>query len=146
MAKRIRGDDERRFLSKVHERPDGCWIWVGGRRSNGYADFSVGAHGHVRAHRWSYERWVGPIPDGLEIDHLCRVRACVNPDHLEPVTGAENNRRAPGCQPKARCKNGHPFDEENTYIRKDRNKRECRACRREAWARWLLRSSTAQEK
>jgi hypothetical protein len=67
-----------------------CWIWAKGFYSDGY-----GQRRHQRAHRWMYEQIVGPIPEGLTLDHLCRVKACVNPDHLEPVTSAENVRRAP---------------------------------------------------
>lgn len=81
-------------------------------------------------HRYSYERAEGPVPAGLELDHLCRVRSCVNPEHLEPVTHRENMRRGSGWSgrhaQKAMCKSGHPFDEANTYWR--RGGRACRAC------------------
>lgn len=76
-----------------------CLLWTGTRRLEGYGQFAVrriGVKQTVRAHRWLYERWVGPIPDGMHLDHLCRTPACVNPAHLEPVTGAENTRRAHG--------------------------------------------------
>ena len=80
-----------RFFAKV-EIGD-CWLWVGLLDEDGY-----GRHAHFwqvhRAHRWLYEYLVGPVPDGLQLDHLCRVRHCVNPDHLEPVTGAGNLRRS----------------------------------------------------
>lgn len=79
-------------FAKYVDKTTGCWLWIGYRYSNGY-----GAITHERkqilVHRWAYERFVGPVPDGLTIDHLCAVRHCVNPDHLEPVTGAENTRR-----------------------------------------------------
>jgi hypothetical protein len=86
--------DRRHPLDRI-EVPDlnGCWIWSGGLKLNGYGYLRVGKKGHL-AHRWVYEELVGPIPNGLTIDHLCRVKACVNPDHLEPVTNAENIRRA----------------------------------------------------
>jgi hypothetical protein len=70
----------------------GCWEWIGTCQSNGYGAFAV-AGKTLRAHRWAYEHFVGPIPVGLTIDHLCRNRTCVNPEHMEPVTSAENTRR-----------------------------------------------------
>lgn len=83
----------------------------------------------VPAYRFAYEFLVGPIPDGLELDHLCRVRLCVNPAHLEPVTHAENNKRAGVA--KTHCKWGHPYNEANTYRRRDRpGNRQCRVCAR----------------
>ena len=76
-----------------------------------------------------YEAMVGPIPDGLHLDHLCRVRRCCNPGHLEPVEPAENTRRGAQARPKAEvCKYGHPYDEQNTRIHK--NGRDCRECHR----------------
>ena len=89
----------------------------------------------VRAHRLYYERHVGPIPDGLEMDHLCRNRACVNPDHLEPVTRAENNRRKAVAQ--THCKNGHPLSGDNLLATK--RQRACRACQRERSRRHYAR-------
>lgn len=90
-------------------RPDesGCWLWTGAVTSSGYG--SVGVNGRSEsAHRHLYALLVAPIPAGLEIDHLCRVRLCVNPDHLEPVTRAENLRRAREHHvPKRACKYGH---------------------------------------
>lgn len=81
-----------RFWSKVE--PDGsCWGWRGHRQPNGYGQFSENQR-VIYAHRWAYEHFIGPIPAGLHIDHLCNNPSCVKPDHLEPVTQAENNRRA----------------------------------------------------
>jgi hypothetical protein len=106
IVQRIMRDDEARFLQYVDKdgptpiyRPElgPCWIWTGVKhKRHGYGRFYVGGRGgrYIQAHRWSYEASVAPIPAGLTIDHLCRVTRCVNPTHLEPVTGAENNRRA----------------------------------------------------
>lgn len=80
-----------RFLEKV-EITEGCWLWTANTRW-GYGQFYVGGNRKAPAHRWFWEYLYGPIPDGLQIDHLCCTTACVNPGHLEPVTGAENNRR-----------------------------------------------------
>ncbi len=93
----IHGDDVARFFSYVDKTgPGGCWLWTGLLYPHGYAQFRVNG-ANVGAHRWSYEHHVGPIPEGLTIDHVhargCRHRHCVNPDHLEAVTAAENNRR-----------------------------------------------------
>lgn len=83
---------EDRFWAKVDKCRDGCWVWTAKGTPAGYGQFRVDGV-DVYAHRFSYELHVGPIPDGLQIDHLCRVTSCVNPAHLEPVTGAENLRR-----------------------------------------------------
>jgi hypothetical protein len=120
-----------RFEKKFCPEPNtGCWLWHGATTVGGYGVCGGRKH-RSYAHRWSYEHFVGPIPDGLEIDHLCRVRCCVNPDHLEPVTHEENLRR--GESPAARCSRlthcpaGHAYDEANTMRRAD-GSRECHAC------------------
>lgn len=86
-----------RLMAKVQRSEGGCWLWTGSITRAGYGRIR-GADAHdgrtVLAHRLAYELLVGPIPQGLHLDHLCRVRRCVNPEHLEPVTLAENNRRA----------------------------------------------------
>jgi len=93
---RYRPDWKAYFLSKISPEPNsGCWLWTGCCEEKGYATiYKDNWKGHRPAHRFSYETFVGPIPHGLHIDHKCRVRCCVNPDHLEPVTVAENNRRS----------------------------------------------------
>jgi len=112
-----------RFWSKV-EKTDSCWLWIAARdRKAGYG--TIGYQGKVvKAHRLAYEMLVGPIPSDREIDHLCRVRNCVNPEHLELVTHAENMRRRP---PTTHCVNGHEYDEANTHIDK-RGAKDCRKC------------------
>lgn len=111
-----------------------CWIWTASvYQVSGYGQFSPIRGAKVVAHRFAYELLVGSVPEGLELDHLCRVRACVNPAHLEPVTHRENVRR--GVSPMAEqhrqttCIHGHPFDDENTYIRPGTQDRQCRTCR-----------------
>lgn len=105
---------------------DDCWLWTGALHTHGYGMLNV--DGLVRrAHRLVYEMLVGPIPDERpHLDHLCRVRHCVNPSHLEPVTNAVNVRR--GAEARTHCKNGHPWSEENTYVRKDTGSRQCKTC------------------
>lgn len=99
------------LLNKSHVTPSGCWQWDQYTDLDGYGTLKHGA-GTIRAHRWSYEALIGPIPTGLVIDHLCRNRGCVNPEHLEPVTVRENNVRGQGFggsnSRKATCLRGHP--------------------------------------
>ena len=135
-----------RFWLKVRIQENGCWKWMGGRSTNGYGQFSVNLR-HVQAHRWAYEQLVGPFPPGLESDHLCRNRACVNTAHLEPVTHVENLRRGSGGKgigwwhrAKTQCLRGHPFNKANTYFRLTGG-RACRPCQRMHTAAWRVRNS-----
>lgn len=109
---------------------DECWIWTGSHTVDGYGNLRAESGKTVRAHRAVYELLVGPVPEGLMLDHLCRQRDCVKPSHLEPVTNAENVRRGEaGGKPKTECLNGHPFNEINTYIHPTKGSKECRPCR-----------------
>jgi hypothetical protein len=107
-----------------------CWVWRGRTTKKGYGVFRAAGR-EIRAHRWSWAALVGDIPAGLVLDHLCRNHPCVNPDHLEPVTRAENTRRGPIPKRNAsrnRCLEGHLYSTENTVIYDD--KRHCRICMR----------------
>jgi hypothetical protein len=84
---------EERFFAKV-DVPSTCWMWTGAVNAEGYGVFQTWPSGTVLAHRWSWELFHGPIPEGLHMDHLCHERRCVNPDHLDPVTNGENVRRS----------------------------------------------------
>ena len=115
------------FFKKI-EKTETCWIWKGNINKEGYGKFWRKDKMKI-AHRFSYELHKGEIPDGLQLDHLCRVRNCVNPDHLEPVTPLENIRRSPFFNGyKTHCKHGHEFIPENTKIMFDGH-RECKICR-----------------
>lgn len=114
---------------------DGCWLWTGNLQSGGYGHAMVGNGRGALAHRHVYELLVGPIPEGLHLDHLCRVRNCVRPDHLEPVTPAVNTLRGEGYSAvnarKTHCPNGHEYD----WVRSD-GRRWCRICLRERTLAW----------
>ena len=132
----------RRFDAKWTPEPNtGCWLWAAGTSIGGYGQF-WSERKMVPAHRYAYTRWVGPIPDGLQLDHLCRVRNCVNPGHLEPVTSRENTLRGetvPAANAaKTHCVHGHEFTPGNTYIRPD-GWRRCRICQADADARCRAR-------
>lgn len=127
---------DERFWEKV-KKAEACWIWTGSLDRHGYGQFW-----HQKklrqAHRWSYERFVGPIPAGLTLDHLCRTPACVNPEHLEPVTQGENTLRGDTFQArnaaKTHCPRGHLLAGDNLRRRHDGHRacRECDTARRRA--------------
>lgn len=122
------------FWDKVDEQADGCWHWIGATDDAGYGRFRSREHGTNMAHRIAYLALAGPIPDGLSLDHLCRVRCCVNPDHLEPVTARENILRGYGRGAnearQTHCQHGHPLSGDNLYI-KPNGRRQCRQCNRD---------------
>jgi hypothetical protein len=122
---------QERFWSKV-QKSNACWLWTAARCSTGYGHFNV--DGCIqKANRVAYELVKGPIPKGLTLDHLCRNKKCVNPDHLEPVTIAENVLRGMGSPAmnarKIFCKHGHELSGDNLYLRREGG-RKCRACQR----------------
>lgn len=126
------------FWNKVNKsgtlspfRPDlgPCWIWNAAKMPTGYGYFAIGGNRSTYAHRIAYESLRGPIPSGLTIDHLCRMRACVNPEHLEVVTREENGRRTATVTPRpirTHCRLGHPLQGKNIYITNGATC--CRAC------------------
>ena len=122
------------FWQKV-VKTESCWNWVGYLMPRGYGRTHIGKKNKL-AHRATYEELVGPIPNGLDIDHLCRNRRCVNPGHLRPATRRQN-LLAPGslspskaCSEKTHCYRGHPFDAGNYRIMRDGSRR-CVVCERD---------------
>lgn len=142
-----------RFWAKViaerHDRlPCLCWTWVGSRDPEGYGQYNI--RGQVlKAHRMAWTGLVGPIEDGLQLDHLCRQRACVRPAHLDPVPCRENTLRGVGPSAlnarKTHCVNGHLLSGSNLRIADSDKRRECVECRR-AWNRKNMRRYRGQSK
>lgn len=128
-----------RYLAKIWFTDD-CWWWIGRINvANGYGQVRDD-EGRLRvAHRVAYELWVGPIPDGLVLDHGCHNRACVRPDHLEPVTAKENTARSDSPPAingrKTHCIHGHAFDNVNTRVQAS-GRRVCRRCTADRRARY----------
>lgn len=114
-----------RFWAKV-KKTDTCWLWIGAPKTGRYGQVNRGGKPKL-AHRLSYEDAHGPIPDGMQIHHTCRVTKCVNPAHLEAVTPKGNMAQARWALTET-CPHGHPYDEANTYPRPDGG-RGCRRCR-----------------
>ena len=130
-----------RFRSKIEHR-DGCWIWTAGLTAGGYAKFRDGRT--LAGHRWSYAHFVGAIPAGCDVHHLCAHRACVNPEHLLVLTKREHQNQ-PGHnghvqRSKTHCKKGHPFAGGNLYVYPSGRVRACKTCRNESTMRWLNRN------
>lgn len=127
-----------RFDAKWESEPNrGCWLWTASKFPKGYGQFRVGQR-NMGAHQFAFEHFKGPVPEGLEIDHLCRTRHCVNPYHLEAVTCQENLLRGDTINAKnaakTYCPQGHPYDEDNTYHY--RGTRGCLRCRRFRAREW----------
>jgi hypothetical protein len=128
-----------KHLERIQKSKSGCWLWTGRLMSGGYG--SLSADGRTQfAHRYIYESLVGEIPKGLELDHLCRVRSCVNPEHLEPVTARENMLRSPIAitainARKTQCPYGHEYTTTTQVAgrNKGRVQRTCLTCKRLYW-------------
>lgn len=140
-----------RFLAKVEPEPNsGCWLWSGAVTSNGYGRFGISRRVVRWAHRVAYEHWNGPIPENLQIDHLCRVRSCVNPQHLEAVTCRTNLLRGMGFVGRqarqTHCLRGHLLEGDNLspwHLR--HGQRHCQACSREWHRAYDLRRRQSRE-
>src|SRR5437899_3807758 len=124
-----------RFLSKIERLDSGCWQWTAARHRLGYGAFAVGSDLQGYAHRWSYLFFVGNIPEGHVIDHLCGNPACVNPEHLEAVSQGVNSLRGAGpaltrarYQSRTQCRSGHPLEGDNIYHHPN-GRRICILCR-----------------
>jgi hypothetical protein len=121
-----------RFWEKVDKGGD-CWLWTASVDMAGYGQFGVTEGVIVKAYRWAWEQENGPVPAGMQLDHLCRERRCVRPSHLEPVTQRENLLRGDGPSARAaratECPKGHPYDEANTRLN-SRGHRVCVICSR----------------
>ena len=131
-----------RFWAKVSVALSGCWLWTAAknRSRGGYGVFSPGGGRNGLAHRVAYESLREPIPSHLQADHLCRVRHCVNPEHMELVTPEENSHR--GARVRRHCRNGHWYTTSTVYFFKTKRygvQRGCRTCQKQAWRRVNLR-------
>ena len=138
-------NESARFRRLARPQANGCWMWTGEGGRDGYGMFRPGpGQPRYMVHRWSYEQHVGPIPEGMQIDHKCHTedtscpggtdchhRRCCNPDHLEPVTASENTmRQRQYARSRTECPKGHPYEGDNVHVGPD-GKRKCRTCDRE---------------
>ena len=134
-----------RFLLKIAQQVNGCWLWIGHvRKDDGYATFYFDGKRAGYAHIFAYEYFVGDVPDGLTLDHLCHTRHCVNPTHVEPVTFAENVRRGLSFAGinygKIACSQGHLLEGDN--LRMEGRSRRCRTCAKSASQRFRERRAS----
>lgn len=133
--------DARFFAKLVPEPTSGCWLWTAANVPSGYGIFCPPGE-RFYAHRWAYERFVGPIPDGHQIHHVCRTPSCVNPAHMRTVTPAEHALMSEPAQ-RTHCPHGHAYDAANTRRHSKTGARQCRACHRESAARARRRLADA---
>lgn len=137
------GERIKRKIAQVN----GCWLFQGRVNQNGYSSIGInrgrGKPYHTRlVHRVAYETFVGPIPAGMTIDHLCRNKLCVNPEHLEAVTQRENSFRAPNyIGNRTHCPSGHEYSPDNTHVNQKTNRRTCRACHRKHQLEYTARKN-----
>lgn len=143
-------DPETRLKRRtVTDSETNCWIWQGAEDGHGYGQINVGGRPE-KTHRLGYMLMVGDIPDNLSVDHLCRVKLCWNPDHLELVTLSENTRRQMEAvgghnSRKTHCPQGHPYDEANTRFASRGSGRVCRTCRMESNKTYRQRKQQQKE-
>lgn len=137
------------YVDQIMQRVDksgDCWLWTGYVNESGYGMYStpavLGVTRNGRAHCLVYELHRGEIPAGMVLDHLCRVRHCVNPDHLEPVTNQENIKRSPLAF-RDKCTSGHPYTEGSFYL--DRGARVCKQCKRDRAATYAAKFDRANQ-
>jgi hypothetical protein len=119
-------DPNTRFMQKVDFRAGQCWLWTGAK-SHGYGSFYINGR-LVRAHRYAYTLFVGSIPEGMDLHHICNVTDCVNPKHLEPLSSKDHMEKTPGIwhnRYKNQCPKGHPYD--SLY----QGQRKCRECNKQ---------------
>jgi hypothetical protein len=144
-----------RFWSRV-QKSNWCWLWTGTVSSSGYGVMRIDCSKAnpkgrlVYAHRYAFENTKGAVPKGLELDHLCRNRRCVNPDHLEPVTPRVNQLRGTGPAArnarKTHCSKGHLFAGQSLYLRPDTGNRQCLICKHEYWKEWYAKKKEKTQK
>jgi len=144
-----------RTMNKVEVDYFGCWLYGGFLDRDGYGNVSIPlatarrGWSTGRAHRVVYEYFRGTIPDGMTLDHICGVRNCVNPDHLQPCTAGENVMRGNSLQAqyatRTHCKNGHPFSGSNLFTKRDGQGRGCLACQAAGQARYRAKKKQKKE-
>lgn len=136
---------EFRFWQKVRQAGD-CWEWTASKGGSGYGHFFPTRKKLVVAHKWAYEQMVGPVPEGLQLDHLCRNTSCVNPYHLDPVPAKVNGHRSDSWagvnSRKTHCPEEHPYTGDNLLIN-EKGARVCLTCKRARWRAYYHRKKAS---